>query len=276
MNTVLASTSATIVISLAFLGGDFSDPASGPAPASTPACSSDVVFDGEVDHRDLLAVLEAWNQTATRADVTRDGIVDQADVVAILMNWGACEPLIAGSFGCGIEDGQFVTADGGCKDLATGRVWSDRLGQNTYFDAEDDIEALTQGGFGDWRMPSESELLEWIANGGPGHMSPPYMQDVYSTHRTGNWVYTVKLGTGEITRRWAYSFMLYYAVRDSGGSPPPPPGGCNGNGICDPGEDCESCPGDCPGRTTGSPSKRFCCGNGILEYMEMTVCPLNY
>jgi sialate O-acetylesterase len=41
-----------------------------------------------------------------------------------------------------------------------------------------------------------------------------------------------------------------------------------GNGICDPSEDCRSCPGDCEGVTTGKPSNRYCCGNGEVEGPE--------
>ncbi|MBW1742457.1 MAG: hypothetical protein JRJ47_03370 [Deltaproteobacteria bacterium] len=38
-----------------------------------------------------------------------------------------------------------------------------------------------------------------------------------------------------------------------------------GNGVCEPdaGENCHSCPNDCAGRQTGKPSKRFCCGDDI-------------
>ena len=40
---------------------------------------------------------------------------------------------------------------------------------------------------------------------------------------------------------------------------PPPPGSCNNDGVCNAGEDCLSC-GDCPGKTSGNPKNRFCCG----------------
>ncbi len=51
--------------------------------------------------------------------------------------------------------------------------------------------------------------------------------------------------------------------------------GCDGNGVCDPGETCETC-ADCAGQTTGKPRRgkgkpidtRFCCGNGIKEDPE--------
>ncbi|MEE2777503.1 MAG: hypothetical protein VYE73_12175 [Acidobacteriota bacterium] len=36
---------------------------------------------------------------------------------------------------------------------------------------------------------------------------------------------------------------------------------CNGNGICDPREDCDVCPNECAGRSRGRPSDPYCCGN---------------
>jgi len=43
---------------------------------------------------------------------------------------------------------------------------------------------------------------------------------------------------------------------------------CDGDGMCEPGEDCKSCPGDCDGYSRGRPSGRYCCGNGMLEWPE--------
>jgi 3',5'-cyclic AMP phosphodiesterase CpdA len=41
-------------------------------------------------------------------------------------------------------------------------------------------------------------------------------------------------------------------------------GGVCGNSVCEPeaGEDCLACPDDCAGQQGGKPSKRFCCGDG--------------
>jgi Chlamydia polymorphic membrane protein (Chlamydia_PMP) repeat len=43
---------------------------------------------------------------------------------------------------------------------------------------------------------------------------------------------------------------------------------CDEDGICDPGENCRSCPSDCDGMARGRRLRRFCCGNGILEAGE--------
>ncbi len=41
-----------------------------------------------------------------------------------------------------------------------------------------------------------------------------------------------------------------------------------GNGVCEASEDCYVCPSDCPSLLDGSPSGRYCCGNGTLEAAE--------
>lgn len=51
-----------------------------------------------------------------------------------------------------------------------------------------------------------------------------------------------------------------------------------GDGICagQPNEDCSTCPSDCPGKSGGKPSKRWCCGNLICESSETaTICPVD-
>jgi hypothetical protein len=49
---------------------------------------------------------------------------------------------------------------------------------------------------------------------------------------------------------------------------------CAGSGE---GEDCKSCPEDCPGKTTGAPSGRYCCGNGVCESIgeDELNCPVD-
>jgi len=51
---------------------------------------------------------------------------------------------------------------------------------------------------------------------------------------------------------------------------------CNENGLCEPGETCDSC-SDCAGETKGKPSGRFCCGNGVEEPPETSlICDGNF
>jgi len=47
-----------------------------------------------------------------------------------------------------------------------------------------------------------------------------------------------------------------------------PGGGCDDDGVCEAGEDCDTCPNDCEGVQTGKPANRFCCGNGVMESAE--------
>jgi hypothetical protein len=55
-----------------------------------------------------------------------------------------------------------------------------------------------------------------------------------------------------------------------------------GDGVCDGqpfGEDCETCPLDCPSQPKGKKTDRFCCGNGVLEPPEAAdpeLCDGNY
>ena len=41
-----------------------------------------------------------------------------------------------------------------------------------------------------------------------------------------------------------------------------------GNGVCEAGEDCNTCSSDCLSKTSGPASGRYCCGNGVLEAAE--------
>jgi len=53
---------------------------------------------------------------------------------------------------------------------------------------------------------------------------------------------------------------------------------CDGDGVCEPGEDCGNCGGDCASVTSGAPSKRYCCGDGVAQSAEGngSVCDGNY
>jgi hypothetical protein len=55
-------------------------------------------------------------------------------------------------------------------------------------------------------------------------------------------------------------------------------GDCDNDGVCEAGEDCETCSNDCEGVTKGKPGNRFCCGNGVAEPPEGdgTICDGNF
>ncbi|WP_428267771.1 multicopper oxidase family protein [Haliangium sp.] len=58
------------------------------------------------------------------------------------------------------------------------------------------------------------------------------------------------------------------ADADCSAAPACQAGGCDNDGVCEAGEDCTSCSGDCDGVTSGPPSSRFCCGDGVLDTAE--------
>jgi hypothetical protein len=73
-----------------------------------------------------------------------------------------------------------------------------------------------------------------------------------------------------------HTFLYAIALDGGGGPPPPPPGPCNNDGFCTLGEDCENCPGDCPGQLGGKPSRRWCCGDGECSGVEDSlICSLD-
>ncbi len=54
--------------------------------------------------------------------------------------------------------------------------------------------------------------------------------------------------------------------------------GCDQDGVCEAGEDCTTCPSDCDSVTSGKPSGRYCCGDGIAQPAEGdgSICDGNY
>jgi len=257
-------------------------------------CPTDIVGNGVIDAADVVAVVLSLGPCRDcAAELTGDGVVDAMDLMAVVATLGGCastdDPvaLAGGSMHiCALpDDSAFATADGGCKDLATGLVWSTSgmgNGGNWRWNlAKDLIDTSTEAGFGDWRMPSLDEWLDVIANGAATHFGGGYSIGpvrYWSSTTRGNKAWNVSIGTGETSLDHKNNYMYFAGVRDSdGGDPPDPPGGsCNDNGICETGEDCDSCD-DCAGKSNGPPSGRFCCGNGVNEPAEGdgTICDGN-
>jgi hypothetical protein len=58
------------------------------------------------------------------------------------------------------DDAAWASVEGGCKDLQTALVWSlpGAGGSGNYSYAKSSADTLVEGGFGDWRMPTKSEM----------------------------------------------------------------------------------------------------------------------
>ncbi len=78
------------------------------------------------------------------------------------------------------DDVNFASVEGGCKDLTTGRVWSAsgaaQLGSYlNFYQAQEYCDTLDEGGYSDWRTPTQEEQQAASANGAKGHINynPP-------------------------------------------------------------------------------------------------------
>jgi hypothetical protein len=155
----------------------------------------------------------------------------------VAMAEGEDPPLI---HACVLEDEFFVTADGGCKDLRTGLVWSLQVPGAVSWDYTRDYgENLVEGGFDDWRMPTVEELETAFANGAPTHFVYHTGDFLFwsSEHRGSRWAWATSLMfDGHTELRWQAEYRSGVLVRETS---------LCGNGACDPGEDPCNCPEDC-------------------------------
>lgn len=116
--------------------------------------------------------------------------------------------------------GLFITAEGGCKDVKTGRVWSrnglspERGGSfYTFSGAKNYCANLSEGGYNDWRVPTRDELKTVAANGAGTYLDVFWVQDSNggapsegdvskwssTTVKGGKYGYVVDLKTGADT-----------------------------------------------------------------------------
>jgi hypothetical protein len=105
---------------------------------------------------------------------------------------------------CSVDGGNFVSTEGGCKDTATGRVWSTGYTDNTGIHNEQPAlvsycSNLTEGGKSDWRLPSQNELVKVAADGAGAHLN---VTDIgaynWSSDTKGPWGFAVRLDTGAV------------------------------------------------------------------------------
>lgn len=117
---------------------------------------------------------------------------------------------------CLIDDGGWVTADGGCTDVTTGLVWSLAAPGSVDWNYAQNYGAnLVEGGYSDWRMPTEAELQGAWANGAPTHLAYPGPA-IWSTRTQGRYAYWVGLCTdGRSHRTLKGSYLTGVFVRDA-------------------------------------------------------------
>jgi hypothetical protein len=133
----------------------------------------------------------------------------KAQFVLAFLAFVATSPLFADApFVCRLpDDANFVSADGGCKDVVTGVVFGTsaykRTGGSwwTYNGAKDNAcpNYSVDGGFDDWRMPTKAELLAASAHGGTNYLDFVGAQNEYgpwSSDKKGNKAYWVRLFDG--------------------------------------------------------------------------------
>lgn len=87
-----------------------------------------------------------------------------------------------------------TTADGGCKDLTTGLVWSLPSPPATFAQAQAYCAGLTQGGAGGWRLPTDNEILGVVGAGKAGTFF------AFPTSGVGAWTTSAWFGASHITR----------------------------------------------------------------------------
>ncbi len=96
---------------------------------------------------------------------------------------------------CAVNDGAFATADGGCKDLISGLVWSSDLkgfaGPSSSSGSQQDCDTLGSrvegGGFTDWRTPTVGEVQRAVVNGLSSHLDFYYDDGVQSVDGEYRW-----------------------------------------------------------------------------------------
>ncbi len=218
---------------------------------------------------------KAEGATLTRAEVNRQ-------IDAILAQFGPIEAMAGDMHVCALNDEHFDTLEGGCMDLQTDLVWGTRLAINASFSTAEQLVAdSTAGGFTDWRLPTREEIETAFANDAISHFDASFGLFYWTSTKRGQrfrWVVSFTTGESrlfEIDGPLVTDLARVVGVRESGGGGGGGP--CNNDGICDPGEDCETCD-DCEGKQNGPPPGRFCCGNGIVEAAEGdgTICDGNY
>lgn len=108
----------------------------------------------------------------------------------------------------------WVQEDGGCKDPATGLVWSLVVGNRTWNFALQYADELIEGGLSDWRLPTKAELETAAANMILDNLTATRIW-VWSSTKNRNEIWWVNLRNGSSGSSLKATGLPFYCVRES-------------------------------------------------------------
>lgn len=263
-------------------------------------CDEDLDSDADVDSGDLAVLLAAWGQSDSPADLNGDNIVNAGDLAALLAAWGGCDGVaVCGDGSCdpgedaascpadclqvdppandlcadSIEIGLGTTAyttlgaetDGpahgadGCQfDGQTyNDVWFDFIAPtsgvltvSTCNDAEYDTDLVVYAG-----CDCETMVFAGCSDDGCG------LYSLLSIDVAEGECYKIRLGGWNQADQGNGRVTLSMADPECG------------NAVCEPGENAENCPGDCPGTTSCGAGAGSCdVANGTPGCDDVACC----
>jgi hypothetical protein len=83
------------------------------------------------------------------------------------------------------DNASYATREGGCKDLASGIVWSAVADPSSQSDAVSWADVLVEGGKDDWRLPTVREAEQLDRNGG-ARRAVPLPERIWTSNVVGS------------------------------------------------------------------------------------------
>lgn len=148
----------------------------GPAGASPGAFIDAFIPSGEGGLNYPLGLLFAAGSVYVSSIGTNPGVYQYSDPSVIGLGYFAVDYLTYS----GPQNSGWINLDGGIKDVKTGLVWgieSPNFGERNFSQSQSYAASLAEGGFGDWRFPTENEMLAAHTNGGVGHIAGTFPGD---------------------------------------------------------------------------------------------------
>ncbi|UCF14348.1 MAG: hypothetical protein JSW59_13115, partial [Phycisphaerales bacterium] len=155
----------------------------------------DLNGDGAVDIKDLLKMIQHWNQDEPAVDITGDGIVDEKDLEILMNHWGQSvdDPTLVAHWTLDETEGMIAHDSVGTRDavLTGDPVWQPtggQLGGALQFDGIDDC-VIADAGVNPADGPFSA--IAWVKGGAAG-------QVLMSETGGANWL-CMDPSTGELT-----------------------------------------------------------------------------